>query len=68
MFLPLDLLAALVVVGLDRLDQLGEGGSVVGLNVGDGDAGGGLASAHSAKPKKITLNIWNAFILCPLRL
>merc|ERR1719427_809991 len=47
---PLDLLAALVVVGLNGLDQLGEGGSVVGLYVGDGNAGGGLASAHSAKP------------------
>ena len=66
--MPLDLLATLVVVGLDGLDQLGQRGSVVGLNVGDGDAGSRLASAYSAKPKKITLNIWNAFILCPLRL
>ena len=49
---PLDLLATLVVVGLDGLNQLGQRGSVVGLNVGDGDARGGLASAHSAKPAK----------------
>merc|ERR1719430_894839 len=46
----LDLLATLVVVGLDGLNQLGKRGSVVGLDVGDGDARGGLAPAHSAKP------------------
>ena len=49
---PLDLLTTLVVVGLHGLDQLGEGRSVVGVNVGDGNAGGGLASAHSAKPAR----------------
>ena len=49
---PLDLLATLVVVGLHGLNQLGEGGSVVGVNVGDGNAGGGLASAHSPKPAR----------------
>ena len=55
---PLDLLATLVVVGLDGLDQLGQRGPVVGLDVGDGDARGGLASAHSAKPaKKKSLNV-----------
>ena len=53
---PLDLLTALIVVGLDRLDQLGQRGPVVGLDVGDGDARGGLASAHSAKPAKKGVN------------
>ena len=47
---PLDLLSALVVVGLDGLDQLGERGPVVRVHVGDGDAGGGLAAAHSPEP------------------
>ena len=54
--MPLDLLATLVVVGLDGLDQLGQRGPVVGLDVGDSDARGGLASAHSAKPAKKSLN------------
>ena len=49
---PLDLLTALIVVGLDGLNQLGQRGSVVGLDVGDGNARSGLASAHSTKPAK----------------
>ena len=49
---PLDLLSALVVVGLGGLYQLGDGGSVVGLNIGDGNAGGSLAFAHSPQPAK----------------
>ena len=41
---PLDLLSTLVVVGLHRLDQLGQRGPVVGVHVGD--ARGGVGSAH----------------------
>ena len=33
--MPLDLLSTLVVVGLHRLDQLGQRGPVVGVHVGD---------------------------------
>ena len=54
---PLDLLSALVVVGLDGLDQLGERGPVVRVHVGDGDAGGGLAAAHSPKPGQFNFSV-----------
>lgn len=42
--MPLDLLSTLVVVGLHRLDQLGQRGPVVEVHVGD--ARGGVGSAH----------------------
>ena len=50
---PLDLLSTLVVVGLHRLDQLGQRGPVVRVHVRDRDARGGLASAHSTEPEEI---------------
>ena len=49
---PLDLLSPLVVVGLHRLNQLGQRGPVVRVHVGDRDARGGLASAHSTQPEE----------------
>ena len=50
--MPLDLLSTLVVVGLHRLNQLGQRGSVVRVHVGDRDARGSLASAHSTQPEE----------------
>merc|ERR1719290_741441 len=60
---PLDLLSTLVVVGLHRLNQLGERGPVVRVHVGDRDARGGLASAHSTQPGLVLDNaVWNSHL------
>ena len=45
----LDLVSALVEVGLHGLDELVEGAAVGGLDVGDGDAGGGLPARDAAE-------------------
>ena len=44
-----DLIRSVVEVGLDSLHQLGEGGFVLGVDVGECQAGGGLAVDHAAQ-------------------
>jgi len=51
-----DLLSSLVVVGLNGLNNLVEGASVTGLNLGDGHASGGLPSGNSAESSLVLDN------------
>ena len=51
--MPLDLIGALVEVGLHGLDQLVEGAAVGGLDVRYGDARGGLPAGDAAEASLI---------------
>merc|ERR1719174_1372740 len=48
-----DLVEPLIVVGLDGLNQLGEGAAVARLNLSDGQARGGLPPADSAEARLV---------------
>jgi len=52
----LDLLSALIVVGLNSFDNLVQSTSVTGLNSGDSHTGSGLPAANTSKPGLILNN------------
>merc|ERR1712080_585817 len=51
-----DLFPTLVIVGLHRLDEFAQGVTIVGVNVSDGHAGGGLPPTDTSQPRFVLHN------------